>query len=422
MADELNTPTHRWHEPRNNISLPKTDFSAQTIYDSGIQKIDAWINSQPWGSPVPGLFALAEPGVWYDPSDLTTLFQDSAGTTPVTAAGQPVGLMLDKSRGAAAGTELITDGQFASSANWTFGSGWTVGGGQAVKTAGTATNIRQAISVTEGRLYRIVIQSTLTAGVITPWFMNNLSQAIVAGAPVTSGFSVQYLTAPAGATQIGFLNDAAFAGTIRSISVKEIAGVHAFQGTAASRPIYQIDGAGRPYLLFDGVDDFLVTGTITPGTDKVQAFAGIRKLVDTVTAAVLVESSATAASNTGTFWLLAPASGATQAYQVAARGSGTLVTRTSLAAPAPHTAVVTGLADIAAPSLTLRTNTVELTGAQTLGTGDFLAYPLYIGRRAGTTLPFNGQLYGLVVRFGPNMSAGTITATENWLNTKTGAY
>ena len=91
MADELNTPTHRWYEPRNNISLPKTDFSAQTIYDSGIQKIDAWINSQPWGSPVPGLFALAEPGVWYDPSDLTTLFQDAAGTTPVTAAGQPVG-------------------------------------------------------------------------------------------------------------------------------------------------------------------------------------------------------------------------------------------------------------------------------------------------------------------------------------------
>lgn len=36
-------------------------------------------------------------GVWYDPSDLSTLFQDSAGTIPVTAAGQPVGRMLDKS-------------------------------------------------------------------------------------------------------------------------------------------------------------------------------------------------------------------------------------------------------------------------------------------------------------------------------------
>jgi len=43
------------------------------------------------------LFASSEAGAWYGPSDIDTLFQDSAGTTPVTTAGQPVGLMLDKS-------------------------------------------------------------------------------------------------------------------------------------------------------------------------------------------------------------------------------------------------------------------------------------------------------------------------------------
>jgi hypothetical protein len=43
------------------------------------------------------LFQSGEQGVWYDPSDLTTLFQDDAGTTPVTSDGDPVGLMLDKS-------------------------------------------------------------------------------------------------------------------------------------------------------------------------------------------------------------------------------------------------------------------------------------------------------------------------------------
>ena len=42
-------------------------------------------------------FAAGEQGAWYDPSDFTTLFQDSAGTIPVTAVEQPVGLMLDKS-------------------------------------------------------------------------------------------------------------------------------------------------------------------------------------------------------------------------------------------------------------------------------------------------------------------------------------
>lgn len=43
------------------------------------------------------LFSLGEPGGWYDPNDLTTLFQDDAGTIPVTAPGQVVGRMLDKS-------------------------------------------------------------------------------------------------------------------------------------------------------------------------------------------------------------------------------------------------------------------------------------------------------------------------------------
>ena len=43
------------------------------------------------------LFAASEPGLWYDPSDISTLFQDAAGTTPVTAAGQSVGRILDKS-------------------------------------------------------------------------------------------------------------------------------------------------------------------------------------------------------------------------------------------------------------------------------------------------------------------------------------
>lgn len=40
---------------------------------------------------VPGLSA------WYDPSDLSTLFQDTAMTVPVTAAGQSVAAIKDKS-------------------------------------------------------------------------------------------------------------------------------------------------------------------------------------------------------------------------------------------------------------------------------------------------------------------------------------
>jgi hypothetical protein len=43
------------------------------------------------------LFKNGQRGAFYDPSDLSTLFQDSSGNTPVTSDGDPVGLMLDKS-------------------------------------------------------------------------------------------------------------------------------------------------------------------------------------------------------------------------------------------------------------------------------------------------------------------------------------
>lgn len=43
------------------------------------------------------LFAAGEQGGWYDPSDITTLFQDTAGTVPVTATGQTVARINDKS-------------------------------------------------------------------------------------------------------------------------------------------------------------------------------------------------------------------------------------------------------------------------------------------------------------------------------------
>ena len=57
----------------------------------------AWAYMFEYGIPPITLFGGGMQGLWYDPSDLSTLFQDSAGTIPVTAVGQPVGLMLDKS-------------------------------------------------------------------------------------------------------------------------------------------------------------------------------------------------------------------------------------------------------------------------------------------------------------------------------------
>ena len=85
--------------------------------------------------------------------------------------------------------------------------------------------------------------------------------------------------------------------------------------------------------------------------------------------------------------------------------------------------ILTGLGDISGDFATLRVNgtqVVQSTANQ--GTGNFLAYPLYIGRRTGTSFPFNGHLYSLIVRFGSNLPIETIEETEKYINGLTKAY
>jgi hypothetical protein len=56
------------------------------------------------------LFPTGAQGFWFDPSDFSTMFQDDAGTVPVTAVGQAVGRILDKSGRGNHATLYITPG------------------------------------------------------------------------------------------------------------------------------------------------------------------------------------------------------------------------------------------------------------------------------------------------------------------------
>ena len=54
------------------------------------------VSASPGSDPV-AVFPVGHSGLWLDPSDLSTMFQDAAGTVPVTSPGDPVRLLMDKS-------------------------------------------------------------------------------------------------------------------------------------------------------------------------------------------------------------------------------------------------------------------------------------------------------------------------------------
>ena len=81
-----------------------------------------------------------------------------------------------------------------------------------------------------------------------------------------------------------------------------------------------------------------------------------------------------------------------------------------------------GFGDINADSLISRVNGVQTTSSSSdQGTGNYGNYPLYIGRRNNASLPFNGNLYSMII-VGKAVTAGELSSAETWVNGKTGAY
>ena len=352
------------------------------------------------------LFANNEIGFAYDINDLSTLFQDAAGTIPVTGAGQPVGLVLDKSgRGNHArqttsaarpifqqtpilGANFVTDSTLAEPSKWNTGvtSGVSISDNKLIFNNVTAYHAAIASSLstklTVGKRY-------LLSYIISGYVSGAVRAQLIGGASInTNNFNKNgrvslVITTTAGHSFIGF--QSVVAGTTLNISevyLQEITG-------------YLTD---QNYLQFDGVDDFLQTNSIDfTATDKVSLFAGVRKLSDATTAA-LCEFSDNSTSKNGTFSFFAPTSPNPQ-YQFRSKGTSASVYASSPtnAYPAPHSTVLTGFGSPPQNIARLRVNGIQVADTPTgQGSSVYGNYPLYIGRRGGISLPFNGHLYSLI--------------------------
>lgn len=258
------------------------------------------------------LFAAGEQGVWYDPSDFSTIFQDAAGTTPVTAVDQPVGKILDKS----------------------------------------------------GR------------------------------------------------------------------------GNHATQATNDYRPVLKQDANGCYYLLFDGSNDYLVTGNIDfSAVNKVTIFCGVKKVSDQAFD-VIAELSINTNLNTGFFL---GSSGMTSggnpqapnrnSFACGTRGAISIAYISGHTYVAPMVAVISATLDNAASGAqnqcVLRVNGADPSavyddGAETTN-ANYENIPLYLGSRGGLSNYFEGNIYSFIAR-GTLSTQTQIEQGEAWVNRKTRAY
>ncbi len=206
---------------------------------------------------IEALFASGEQGAWYDPSDLSTMFQDSTGTTFVTADGQPVGLILDKSKGLALGAERLVNGEFSGgSTGWTLATGWSYASGAVTHSGASPGFLGQSGPLTINKRVKIMYTITENIGARELVLLDTYWVDTVA-IPTTVGTHTIY--PQANSTDFWFYSTSTGTSlTIDNISVKELAGNHASQATAASRPLYKTTGLAE-YNDYDAVDDVLNT-------------------------------------------------------------------------------------------------------------------------------------------------------------------
>ena len=400
------------------------------------------------------LFGASEQGALYDPADLSTLFQDTAGTTPVTAVEQAVALMLDKSgRGNHASQATSTKRpKYSRRVNrfiLTEAQGGYIGGSGLVTVeslAGYAGSVKfgydgstsswgyrdGAVMTGSTAILSVVVKMTDgTAPVTTGQHPGSDFVLVVNGAQaptesiVSLGGGYYRVSSPPlaitanNAGVVKYYNNSPRTFKVTAYDLRLATDAHLPYQRVNTATDYDADPAKFPaYLRFDGVDDALQTGNIDfTGTDKMTVWAGVTNLG--VGTSELYGLSTDPTSNPAV--MLRPTGGGGLSGDLGAysRGSGPFsAVYFGGAGNPPATLLTTAESSISAPYLRLRVNhTLSSQSTTGQGAGNYGNYPLYIGARAGTSLYFNGRLSSLIVR-GAQSSLSQIEATEAYIKQK----
>ena len=346
----------------------------------------------PLASIIAGLWRNGEQGIWLDASDLSTMFQDAAGTLPVYRPGQgqvdpPVGRILDKSGRGNHAYQATTTSRPTLSARYNLLTG----------TDSLATQSAAVVATT---------YTLTTSGPGSVTLSGAASGTYTAGSRiVTCTAGTLTLTVSGSVTQADLrpANDAA--------------GLPPYQSVIDANTY---DTAGFPlYLRFDGVDDWLQTASVDfSGTSSIFSAAALRKLMDAARGLVL-ELGSSAETRVGNFSLEAP-SASLRNVAVRASGSSSLNTVRAESVLAPVSVCVSAKLD-SGFGVSMRLNSGAWGATAVAFGGNFSNAAIYIGSRAGASIPFNGRLYSILIR-GAATSDTTIAKVERYLNQKARIY
>ena len=328
------------------------------------------------------LFADGSQGVWYDDSLTSSMYQDSAGTVAAVLES-PVGKQLDLS------------------------------GNNNHRTQATSAN-RPTLSARYNLLLAtatLATQNITTVAISYTIYFTGSGSVVLSGTYIgTFTAGTNTFTATAGTlivTVVGSVLTADIRPTNQTVTLS------AYQAVVTSS---SYDTVGFPqYLKYGGINSSLSTASINfTATAQMSAFMGIRKLA--ATEGMLAELG-TGAGN-GLFFLDEQST----LYQFASKGTTLVAPNSAASYPSPETVTLALLANITAPSLLANRNGSQIVSSTAnQGTGNYGTYPLYFGRRGGTTLPFNGNEFQTII-VGKTLTAAQITATETYVNSKTLAY
>jgi hypothetical protein len=366
------------------------------------------------------LFLSGEDGIWLDPSDPSTLFQDAAGTVPA-GVDDPVGLILDKSAGLA--ETLVHDEDFSTdtSGDWTsrYGSAgsidWDSGNEELDLVNGTGWDFRyRTVATVAGAWYRIAAEIAAISGAAGSNYLfgpdwtggfggaGGLLQLTGFGA---GGTAVAYFRATGTTGKVG-IHQKNNGGTVSlaRLQVHRVAGVHVWQQFTAKRATLRADANGNRYLEGDGASTILTTSSFSVGGADILVAAAV-KFDNVASLNVLIgENDATNVD-----------------WRFAAPGDGNLEVQYSGAA----LSVGTGQTDICALSATHYgtdwdgyRNGVSLGGPLSVAKADSVA-AMTLFARGDEDLHSNGRIHGLVVVKAQKTDADR-RALERWMAGKAG--